>query len=934
MSLYNKIIDLQKLNVAWEHVRRNKPAAGADHITCEQFQENKAEELKQLQIELREHRYETVPVRNVVLYKEEKERTVALYSMRDKVVQQSIARELNRLYENRLSRQTFAYRNKRSALDAVEEINQTIIKGNYGWILRTDISHFFDHIQWEQLHDILKQTISEEDVMDLIKKNAQTKMLDDSGEIQEKFSGIHQGSGISPVLSNIYLMKFDLWMETQPVYFVRYSDDILVLGSSHEELLALFQEMQNRLDRYGLEFNKEKTICGSMEAGVDFLGYHFNKTGKSIPAKAEAHLANRLETVWLTSSGMSTEDKLKKVIEIIGGWKQYFTEQKEIKSIFEYAALIYAAESRSEYLEQLLNQRKQVINIYKDIAVYLSGVWQKHGEAEMELLEYEQFYQIWNSEEEMQTKNLKLLLRYYRKLFADEDEDTMVELMQAYTDRFEYQKASYWMQKKEQMEHTHKQKNPDMMPAQLNDQPLKYDKTTAARLMNSFAGREDIYSIETLLAGSKRQPDTQLIPLTEQEIYKHLQGTVTVDTYVQRPNGTVRYIVADIDVSKKILLSNERGSDVYHSYLNKARKTAEELLKIYRTFGFTGYLEYSGCRGYHVWLLFSEWIPVRYANMLCDVLEQKLSLQDDGINIEFFPNKTRIKPGKYGQAIKIPCGFHVYTGELSYFIDEDGRKESDLNAFLDNLARFSLQSVKKVLAAHLEIKEPSAEKTVDKNLDAFSEASGSVLEILQKCSLMCYLCQKASKTGYLTHYERLSVLYVFGHLGEDGQQFVHQVMSMTLNYKYNTTEKFIQRIPEKPVSCVRLRNQYKQITAEYGCSCTFKRTKNCYPSPVLHAIALSNHVETGITIPTSRTISRANEQEFLNELNIHKKAQELAEKILGLRKQKRNLDLSIGKLERELEKLYEAADTDCIEIEMGMLVRKKSGKNVEWVIEI
>lgn len=191
---------------------------------------------------------------------------------------------------------------------------------------------------------------------------------------------------------------------------------------------------------------------------------------------------------------------------------------------------------------------------------------------------------------------------------------------------------------------------------------------------------------------------------------------------------------------------------------------------------------------------------------------------------------------------------------------------------------------------------------------------------------MCYLCQKAFKTGYLTHYERQSVLYVFGHLGEDGQQFVHQVMSMTLNYKYSTTEKFIQRIPEKPVSCVRLRNQYKQITAEYGCSCTFKRTKNCYPSPVLHAIALSNHVEAGITIPTSRTVSRENEQEFLNELNIHKKAQELAEKILGL--------ISIGKLERELEKLYDAADTDCIEIEMGMLVRKKSGKNVEWVIEI
>lgn len=555
----------------------------------------------------------------------------------------------------------------------------------------------------------------------------------------------------------------------------------------------------------------------------------------------------------------------------------------------------------------------------------------------MELLEYEQFYQIWNPKnpkEEIQTKNLELLLCYYRKLFADEDEDTVVELMQAYTDRFEYQKASYWMQKKEQMEHVQKQKNPGMIPVQMSDQPVKYDKTTAAKLMNSFAGREDIYSIETLQAGSKRQPDTQMVPLTEQEIYRHLEGTVTVDTYIQRTNATVRYIVADIDVSKKILLSNDRGSDVYHSYLNKARKTAEELLKIYRTFGLTGYLEYSGCRGYHVWLLFSEWIPVRYANMFCDVLEQKLSLQDDGINMEFFPNKTRIKPGKYGQAIKIPCGFHVYSGELSYFMDENGRKEWDLNTFLDNLAKFSLQSLKKVLAAHLEIKEPSAGKTVDTNLDAFSEASGSVIEILQKCSLMCYLCQKAFKTGYLTHFERQSVLYVFGHLGGDGRQFVHQIMSMTLNYKYNITEKFIRRIPEKPISCVKLRNQYKQITAEYGCSCIFKRTKNCYPSPVLHAIALFENVETGITIPTSRTVNRENKQEFLNELNIHKKAQELAEKLLGLRKQKRSLDISVGKLERELEKLYDAAETDCIEIEMGVLVRKKSGKNVEWVIEI
>ena len=85
MSVYNKVIDLQKLSAAWQRVRRNKPAAGVDNVTWQQFDENSREELKQLQIELREHRYEPLPVRNVTLYKGEKARVIALYSMRDRL---------------------------------------------------------------------------------------------------------------------------------------------------------------------------------------------------------------------------------------------------------------------------------------------------------------------------------------------------------------------------------------------------------------------------------------------------------------------------------------------------------------------------------------------------------------------------------------------------------------------------------------------------------------------------------------------------------------------------------------------------------------------------------------------------------------------------------------------------------------------------------
>lgn len=55
MGIYSKIVDLQKLGQAWDRVKRNKPASGVDHVTCEIFEERKREELRQLNVELLEH---------------------------------------------------------------------------------------------------------------------------------------------------------------------------------------------------------------------------------------------------------------------------------------------------------------------------------------------------------------------------------------------------------------------------------------------------------------------------------------------------------------------------------------------------------------------------------------------------------------------------------------------------------------------------------------------------------------------------------------------------------------------------------------------------------------------------------------------------------------------------------------------------------------
>lgn len=107
MSLYTKIIDLQKLDAGLQKVLKNKPAPGVDGITYDMFEANKKEYLKQLHLELEEHRYHPLPVKLVNLYRGEKLRTVALYSMRDKVVQNllrwSFRKFMNRFYPGRLT---------------------------------------------------------------------------------------------------------------------------------------------------------------------------------------------------------------------------------------------------------------------------------------------------------------------------------------------------------------------------------------------------------------------------------------------------------------------------------------------------------------------------------------------------------------------------------------------------------------------------------------------------------------------------------------------------------------------------------------------------------------------------------------------------------------------------------------------------------------
>lgn len=944
MGDYTRIIDLQNLQRAWEKVYTNHPAAGSDNISAEQFENRKKEYLYQLHVELKTGKYIPQIVKQIEIYKNGKARTVSLFCMRDKVVQQSICTVLGGRLEQRISPRAFAYRSGKSALTGVNEIEQKIKEQRYSHFLKMDIEKYFDCINIEQCLSIVGELEKEKEVVQLLEKCIRTPCYDMSGIIRKKGRGLYQGSVLSPVLSNLYLADFDKYMEENTQYYLRYSDDMLVLGSDWKQLEQIEQNAKIQLNSLDLRLKESKTCIVTASEGIEFLGIFLSNQGKAIPHKAKMRLKEKLEDIWF-SNEWSMEEKLKRGKEILGGWEQYYNMDREIEDMIEYAIVFaYACKQDNRtMIQQLKKQRKQYVNIYKENLLYFTSFWKEQNDIDLLLFEYEQFFQLDKLDERKEWKDeneKSRAIRIYENLVIREDVENLTELMQFYTDRHMYNKAQSIAERIDCIPTEWKKEEVE------TEEEVKYKKETKVEkislsekekqyFIQRFVGREDTYGVATVRLNGKYMFEQVKVPFTEEVLEEHLQGRQTVATYIQRNNDTVHTAVFDVDISKKILLQAGKDNRGMGQYMKNAKDVTRRIMKVLKRMGICGYVEYSGYRGYHIWIFFKEWLPVKYCNLFQDcVLKQENDLLSEGITIECFPNKKRVKEKQPGQLMKLPWGEHYFSGKRTYFVDEMFQPLENQKALLGKVKEYDVETIKRIIAAHMGESFTPKQNTKVEGIEEFGALPNEVEIVLQKCGLQRYLCLKAKRTGYLSHYERLTILYVFGHLGEAGRDFVHQVMEYTLNYQYAITERFICKCPAKPISCIKLREQYKQVTAEVGCNCNFRRTKNCYPSPVLHVVTGMGDESVNVTMPTAKKISKEKEKDIYEEINIHTKVGELVKKLMELKKQNRGVEKAIKKQEEELEKIFNETNVECMELEVGLLKRVQTPKGNDWVIEL
>ena len=286
------LIDVPALERAF-HRLRTDAAVGVDGVSKEQYGQALEANLEDLHRRLRTKRYRHQPLRRVHIPKGGgRTRPIGISAVEDKIVQGAVREVLEAVYEQDFLECSYGFRPGRGAHDAIRTLNCAVYQGKVSWILEADIESFFDSLDRTRLDEMLRIRVADGSLRRLVGKCVRVGVLDGE-ERTEPERGVAQGSGLSPLLGNLYLhYTLDVWFEREvkprlrgEAVLVRYCDDFVIGFERRDDAQRVAEVLGKRMERYGLRLHPEKTRLIAFErpkAGqrdgkgpgtFDFLGF-------------------------------------------------------------------------------------------------------------------------------------------------------------------------------------------------------------------------------------------------------------------------------------------------------------------------------------------------------------------------------------------------------------------------------------------------------------------------------------------------------------------------------------------------------------------------------------------------------------------------------------------------------------------------------------
>lgn len=276
---FQRLTELDQLLRMWFNVR-NAQSTMARYV---RFNENRLKNLQIIQQRLRSDTFEFGPYQYFIV-KEKTRRSIANAPLKDRAPHWLLYEHLLRHWRRRFIHDTFGNLPGKGTHAAVRRLSDWARKPALTHALQIDISKYFSSMQHAYLKKVLLQREGNTHIRTLI--NAVIDSFVTSNESDHLFApgssylqtpekGIALGNLSSQILANIYLNEFDHWVKEvlRIKHYIRYVDDIVVLGSSAQELAHLQQRLAAKLAEIGLQIHPRKTKIRKIGCGIPFLGY-------------------------------------------------------------------------------------------------------------------------------------------------------------------------------------------------------------------------------------------------------------------------------------------------------------------------------------------------------------------------------------------------------------------------------------------------------------------------------------------------------------------------------------------------------------------------------------------------------------------------------------------------------------------------------------
>jgi RNA-directed DNA polymerase len=274
---------------AYQQVKANKGAAGVDGQSIGDFEADLRNNLYKIWNRMSSGTYFPPPVRAVEIPKHGGgTRMLGVPTVADRVAQTVAALALEPRTESIFYPDSYGYRPRRGALDAVAKCRERCWKKD--WVIDLDVRKFFDSVDHDLMVKAVEANTTPEQrwVVLYVKRWLKAPILLPDGRLADRDRGTPQGSAVSPVLANLFLhYAFDSWLgrEFPAAEFERYADDAVVHCATERQARLVLAALSERMESVGLELHPAKTkivYCKDRNRRLDcehtaftFLGYTF-----------------------------------------------------------------------------------------------------------------------------------------------------------------------------------------------------------------------------------------------------------------------------------------------------------------------------------------------------------------------------------------------------------------------------------------------------------------------------------------------------------------------------------------------------------------------------------------------------------------------------------------------------------------------------------